>query len=169
MKKGFFFFFGIERTTRLGQKRSGLFANGMLLLSLEYSCLHRVEQSKYYPSTGKTRLNGSSSSSWLSLFEPIIRIFQAFLHLSPIFPFHFYSFAVQDQLEGNRRRHRFTDESCLKRKTVNRSIATPPKGSSRFYRRSFPHRFLPPPHKQPGSSATSQCLRVTRKPARLTV
>lgn len=153
MKKGFFFFFGIERTTRLGQKRSGLFANGMLLLSLEYSCLHRVEQSKYYPSTGKTRLNGSSSSSWLSLFEPIIRIFQAFLHLSPIFPFHFYSFAVQGQLEGNRRRHRFTDESCLKRKTVNRSIATPPKGSSRFYRGSFPHRFLPSPHKQPGSSA----------------
>lgn len=53
-----FFFFGIERTTRLGQKRSSLFANGMLLLPLEYSCLHRVEQSKYYPSTGKTRLNG---------------------------------------------------------------------------------------------------------------
>lgn len=103
-KRFFSFFFGIER---LGQKRSGLFANGMLLLPLEYSCLHRVEQSKYYPSTGKTRFNGSSSSSWPSLFEPIIRIFQAFLHLSPIFPFHFYSFAAQDQLEGNRRRHRF--------------------------------------------------------------
>lgn len=99
-----FFFFGIERTTRLGQKRSSLFANGMLLLPLEYSCLHRVEQSKYYPSTGKTRLNGQSSSSFSSqssvsnqlsvYFQP----FPSFFHLSSIFPFHFYSFAVQERL-----------------------------------------------------------------------
>lgn len=91
-----FFFFGIERTTRLGQKRSSLFANGMLLLPLEYSCLHRVEQSKYYPSTGKTRLNGQSSSSFSSQSSVSNQLSVYFQPFSPIFPFHFYS--LQERL-----------------------------------------------------------------------